>query len=328
MLLNKSVKTIKRMRNLLTSQNRRSGFTLIELLVVIAIIAILAAMILPALAAAKRKAQQAYCINNLKQLAMSDILYVADYGKYIQPDSTGGIGTYLGKNGEWIGSLIDYFARATNMLICPVASGPAPDAIMTSAGGPVIGEGTGIGRNGTANNCYVRADLSGGTSGLDHINASYQANGWFYVSSVNAGLGDGSTAADICSEQNNGVGDPGWYFPNEASVRQPTLVPMFMDGPWVDCWPNENDGPSQNLWVGQYSTHGSEMGRFTILRHGGKPLTGSMTISAASQLPTRGGIVVAFADGHAAYTTLPSLWNYQWHRDWGRKLAVKVGTPQ
>ncbi|HTB85408.1 MAG TPA: prepilin-type N-terminal cleavage/methylation domain-containing protein [Candidatus Sulfotelmatobacter sp.] len=75
------------------------GFTLIELLVVIAIIAILAAMLLPALSAAKKKAQQTRCLNNMKQLGLSFVLYVGDYNDVMPSDASHGAGWH---QEDWI----------------------------------------------------------------------------------------------------------------------------------------------------------------------------------------------------------------------------------
>jgi prepilin-type N-terminal cleavage/methylation domain-containing protein len=99
------------------ASRRCRGFTLIELLVVIAIIAILAALLLPALSAAKLKAQRINCVSNLKQLALATSLYATDFNAYIP--------YYVpppGVGHTWMESLLPYHANSLAVRFCPCAS--------------------------------------------------------------------------------------------------------------------------------------------------------------------------------------------------------------
>jgi prepilin-type processing-associated H-X9-DG protein/prepilin-type N-terminal cleavage/methylation domain-containing protein len=62
------------------------GFTLVELLVVIAILALLIALLLPAVARAKRQAQSAVCLSNLRQLQTCWLMYANDHNGTLPPN--------------------------------------------------------------------------------------------------------------------------------------------------------------------------------------------------------------------------------------------------
>ena len=121
------------------ANRRATGFTLIELLVVIAIIAILAAMLLPALSAAKQRAQAVRCLSNVKQMSLACVMYPGENNGLMVPDLAQKFGPPdPADTGAWILNLLDYYSRATNLFVCP--SCIQPNTTYTAGGNTYCGD--------------------------------------------------------------------------------------------------------------------------------------------------------------------------------------------
>ena len=98
----------------LKKQPRHIAFTLIELLVVIAIIAILAALLLPALARAKARAQRTACLNDAKQMGLAFTMWGDDHREQYPSVVDPAEGGAKGQTEAW-----RHFMTLSNELVTP-----------------------------------------------------------------------------------------------------------------------------------------------------------------------------------------------------------------
>jgi prepilin-type N-terminal cleavage/methylation domain-containing protein/prepilin-type processing-associated H-X9-DG protein len=253
--------------------NRR-GFTLIELLVVIAIIAILAALLLPALSAAKIRAQRILCVSNLHQWGMCYFLYGGDNQNSMPPGWLPADGS-SGNGGQWMTQLRSYYSNP-KIRLCPSANIYRSDLTPANR------------FNANMDNTFISWGIFGTNGypvafwGVAGDYGSYGMNGW--------ACNPPSSSIGVYMKSPNTL-----YYRNLDHVGS-TQIPVFGDAIYDGSAPDSYDMPPPHKgWLVPSTTGKGDMSNFCIPRHSGRA-------------PEN----ICFADGSVRPVGLKQLWTLFW----------------
>lgn len=224
----------------------KPGFTLVEMLVIIAIIAILAALLFPALASAKRKANETTCLNNIRQLTLIGFVYANENGSPILYNNP----RY--PDGCWMGSTAD-FMKDKKLFVCPTAPlhDPPPD---------------GGNREGAADAAWVRWT----SDAREMFFGSYGYNGWLYSDLPKYY----PQSVDFVYTKTDSIENTATT-PVFVDANWVDLSPKETDAPWSDLYAGAPFGTSNN-----------GMGRCTIARHSvNNPTSAPRALTSGQKLP-------------------------------------------
>jgi len=87
------------------------AFTLVELMIVIAIVALLVAMLLPVISKARRAANAAKCLSNMRNMQVAHWMYVTENGGYLIQAGLSHGGVDANEPVAWINTLQRYFGQ-------------------------------------------------------------------------------------------------------------------------------------------------------------------------------------------------------------------------